>query len=177
MLGAAYVEYIHDALVMKLWAGSDPIAEGEYRDTKLIESAVSRPFQSAFGQDVHPTLIDKSVALFHSLIANHPFYNGNKRTAVIAFDHFLMANAHFSAADNLEMYSLAERIAAYKERGLSQDESLAEIREAVMKNIIPTSFFIDELGKNPQFLNYHSVLMDLGKILREDPRNVLLDPS
>jgi death-on-curing family protein len=171
------VEYIHDALVMKLWAGSDPIEEGEYGDSKLIESAVSRRFQSAFCQDVHPTLIDKSVALFHSLIANHPFYNGNKRTAAIAFDHFLMANAHFSAADDMEMYALAERIAAFEERGLSQDESLAEIMEAVRENIISVSFFIDELGNNPRFVNLHGVLTDLGKILREHPRNVLLDPS
>jgi prophage maintenance system killer protein len=38
-----------------------------------IESALGRPFHSADGQDVYPTIIEKAAALFHSLIANHPF--------------------------------------------------------------------------------------------------------
>ena len=42
-----------------------------------IESALGRPFHSADGQDVYPTIIEKAAALFHSLIANHPFHNGN----------------------------------------------------------------------------------------------------
>jgi prophage maintenance system killer protein len=45
-----------------------------------------------FSQDVHSTVLDKGAALFHSLTANHPFHNGNKRTAVLALDHFLLAD-------------------------------------------------------------------------------------
>jgi len=39
------------------------------------------------------SLPEKAAALFHSLIANHPFENGNKRTAVIALELFLSANS------------------------------------------------------------------------------------
>ena len=39
------------------------------------------------------SLPEKAAALFHSLIANHPFGNGNKRTAVIALELFLSANS------------------------------------------------------------------------------------
>ena len=86
MLGAEYVEFIHDELVSRLWPGSDPIASGEYRNRKLLESATARPFHSAFGRDAYRTVFDKAAVLFHSLISNHPFYNGNKRTAALALD-------------------------------------------------------------------------------------------
>ncbi|PYU22557.1 MAG: hypothetical protein DMG32_17965 [Acidobacteria bacterium] len=82
---------MHDEVVNVIWQGADPIPRNEYRDKRLIESAVSRPFQTVFGADAYPSMTDKAVALFHSLISNHAFYNGN-RTAVIALDHFLVAS-------------------------------------------------------------------------------------
>src|SRR5690349_16371256 len=94
MLQADYLEYIHDALVVLLWPGTEPIREREQRDRRLIESAAARPFQSVFGEDAYPEITQKAVALFHSINANHAFINGNKRTAVIAMDHFLTANDH-----------------------------------------------------------------------------------
>jgi death-on-curing family protein len=60
------------------------------RDFNLLESAVSRPFQTVFGGDAYPTIFDKGAALFHSLVANHPFHDGNKRTAVTALYAFLL---------------------------------------------------------------------------------------
>lgn len=176
MLGAAYVEHIHDALVAKLWAGTDPIANGEYRNRKLIESATGRPFQSAFGADAYPTITGKGVALFHSLISNHAFYNGNKRTAVIALDHFLMANGYFLAVANADMYKLAELTATYKERGLSHDVSLKEIVEAIGEDIVPISLFVTvKATKNLKLVELHKAMVQFGRELREDPRNELKD--
>jgi prophage maintenance system killer protein len=83
-----------------------------------------------------PTILRKAAALFHSINANHPFMNGNKRTAVIALDHFLIANDHYLALSNDEMYELAQDTAAYKERGLSQDQSLREITRALDEDAI-----------------------------------------
>jgi death on curing protein len=54
------------------------------RDVELLQSAVQRPAASAFGQDAYPTLREKVAALAHSLARNHPFTDGNKRTAVVA---------------------------------------------------------------------------------------------
>jgi death on curing protein len=62
------------------------------RDRNLLESAVARPMTSAFGEDAYPTLVEKAAALFHSLILNHPFVDGNKRTATAATILFLQAN-------------------------------------------------------------------------------------
>src|SRR5258708_1049709 len=56
----------------------------EIRDAALLEAAVARPAASAFGSDAYPTLKEKVAALFHSIVRNHPFTDGNKRTATIA---------------------------------------------------------------------------------------------
>src|SRR5215471_18140707 len=55
----------------------------EIRDIALLEAAVARPAASAFGQDAYPTLKEKVAALFHSIARNHPFTDGNKRTATV----------------------------------------------------------------------------------------------
>jgi death-on-curing protein len=54
------------------------------RDIDLLEAAAQRPLASAFGADAYPELADKIAALFHSLVRNHPFADGNKRTATVA---------------------------------------------------------------------------------------------
>ena len=89
MLGAAWVEYIHDELLHKFWPGGEYIGARGVKDRGLLESAVGRLYQSVFGQDAYPDVTDKAVALFHSLVSNHPFHDGNKRTAVTALHHFL----------------------------------------------------------------------------------------
>ena len=94
MLSALYVQYLHDKLVMVMWPDSEPVGAGGCRDINLLESAVARPFHSAFGVDAYPTILDKAAAFFHSLNSNHPFHDGNKRTAIIALDDFLVANGY-----------------------------------------------------------------------------------
>ncbi|MGV9860628.1 type II toxin-antitoxin system death-on-curing family toxin [Gordonia sp. NPDC003425] len=51
------------------------------RDEGLLQSAVARPKASAFGLDAYPDEWGKAAALLQSLTANHPFVDGNKRTA------------------------------------------------------------------------------------------------
>lgn len=62
------------------------------RERGLLESAVARPQMSVFGQDAYPTLVEKAAALLHSLVLNHPFVDGNKRTATLAMILFLNWN-------------------------------------------------------------------------------------
>lgn len=94
---AAFVEFIHDELVAKYWGFDQPVSGDEFRDPTLIDSAVHRPFQSYGGVEFYPGIYSKAGPLFHSLICNHPFRNGNKRTAVISVDAFLTANGIFLA--------------------------------------------------------------------------------
>ena len=74
-LGATYVEIIHDSFISVWWPNIEPVGPEEYRDRGLVQSAVARPFQAAFGKELFRTIPEKAAALFHSLIANHPFDN------------------------------------------------------------------------------------------------------
>jgi death-on-curing family protein len=139
MFGAGYVEFIHDEMIAQLWPGSDPVRADDRRDRGMIESAAGRPFHSAFGQDAYPTVVQKAAALFHSLIANHPFHDGNKRTAVLAFGIFLVANGHYCMLGNTPMYQLAEQIASYRERGRSHAQALQDILNAVAGQVVSLS--------------------------------------
>ena len=60
------------------------------RDIGLLESAIARPFQTFDGEDLYPTSFDKAAALGESLIINHPFIDGNKRTGFLAILTFLL---------------------------------------------------------------------------------------
>lgn len=129
MLGAPFVEYVHDELVQQFWPASESIGALGVKNRGLLESAVGRPFQSAFGQDIYPTVVDKPAALFHSLVANHPFHDGNKRTAVVSLEHFLLANGFLPSLSNKEFYELAKSTASYREHGVPHDEALDAIRK------------------------------------------------
>jgi death-on-curing protein len=62
------------------------------RDLGLLESAAARP-QAAFGgEELYPNLFTKAAALMDSLVNNHPFLNGNKRTGNSAAGLFLVQN-------------------------------------------------------------------------------------
>ncbi|MHA6482137.1 type II toxin-antitoxin system death-on-curing family toxin [Paenibacillus sp. strain BS8-2] len=65
------------------------------KDHGLLESAVHRPQQSVFGEDAYPNLFDKAAALLDSLVKNHCFHNGNKRTAYLVTKSFLMLNGKY----------------------------------------------------------------------------------
>ncbi|MEO6636887.1 MAG: type II toxin-antitoxin system death-on-curing family toxin [Ginsengibacter sp.] len=54
------------------------------RDLSLLESAIARPFQTFGGEDLYTSIFEKAAALGESLIANHPFIDGNKRTGAVA---------------------------------------------------------------------------------------------
>lgn len=64
------------------------------RDESLLLSALNRPFQTFGGKDLYPSIIDKSAALFESIIINHPFIDGNKRMAY-AFMRILLTEEGF----------------------------------------------------------------------------------
>ncbi|WP_405853843.1 type II toxin-antitoxin system death-on-curing family toxin [Streptomyces sp. NBC_00090] len=62
------------------------------RDAGLLESAVHRPAAAMFGEEAYPDLLDKAAALLQSLAINHPFLDGNKRTAWLSCVTFLAMN-------------------------------------------------------------------------------------
>jgi death-on-curing protein len=61
------------------------------RDIGLLESAIAQPRMTFGGEDLYPSLLEKAAALGFSIIMNHPFVDGNKRTGHAAIETFLVA--------------------------------------------------------------------------------------
>jgi len=62
------------------------------RDLAALESAITQPKLTFAGADLYPTLVEKAAALCFSLVANHPFVDGNKRVGHAAMATFLVLN-------------------------------------------------------------------------------------
>ena len=81
------------------------------RDINMLLSAVGRPQVSFDDQDLYPDLFAKAGALMDSLIRNHPFLDGNKRTGVAAAALFLKVNGFQLNAANAELEKFTLEVA------------------------------------------------------------------
>jgi death-on-curing protein len=59
-----------------------------------LESALAQPHMTFDGEHLYPTIVEKAAALGFSLIRNHPFVDGNKRTGHAAMEVFLILNGY-----------------------------------------------------------------------------------
>jgi death on curing protein len=135
-LTAEGVEFIHDFLVRIFLPFDERVTGDEYRDRNLIESAVARPFQTAFEQEIWPSIEQKAAALFHSITCNHCFLNGNKRTAVIALDLFLEANGFTLVMPHKDVYQLARETASPRPSDMSQAAVLSSLSSQISVAIV-----------------------------------------
>ena len=62
------------------------------RDAGLLDSALNSPYQTFGGEDLYKTVEEKGARLGFSLIANHPFVDGNKRIGIFIMLVFLELN-------------------------------------------------------------------------------------
>ena len=62
------------------------------RDEGMLDSALNAPFQTFGGEDVYPSLLQKTAHLCFGLVKNHPFVDGNKRTGAHVMLVFLALN-------------------------------------------------------------------------------------
>ena len=74
------------------------------RDEGLLESALARPQQLHAYGDPPPDLAALAASLAFGLARNHPFIDGNKRTAAVACELFLVLNDALLQASNIELY-------------------------------------------------------------------------
>jgi death on curing protein len=73
------------------------------RDLGMLLSALGRSRSTFDNQELYPDLFTKTAALMDSLVRNHPFVDGNKRTAIAAAGIFLWVNQYQLAVKNEEM--------------------------------------------------------------------------
>jgi death-on-curing protein len=82
------------------------------RSEHLLASAVLQPQQSAFGEDAYPALAEKAAAYGYFLTENHPFIDGNKRTAALTMLAFLDVNGYELAEDDAAIEQMFVDLAA-----------------------------------------------------------------
>ena len=95
------------------------------RDEGLLESALSQPKASFFGELLHPTIHEQAAAILYHLAKNHPFLDGNKRTAYGAMETFLRLNGYNLALSNEEIYNMVIQVA----QGEMSKEELTSLLE------------------------------------------------
>jgi death-on-curing protein len=91
---------IHNILIDK-FGGSKGI-----RDQGLLESAINRPFATFDSLELYQSPEQKSAAILESILINHPFIDGNKRTAYVLMRLILLENGLDIVADQNEKYEM-----------------------------------------------------------------------
>ena len=82
------------------------------RDENLLASAVNTPFQTFMGNDLYPSLYDKAAQLCYGIANNHPFTDGNKRTALHSMYVYLIINGFDITATQQDVENIIIDVAA-----------------------------------------------------------------
>ena len=98
------------------------------RDEAGLKSAIARPYQTFDGNDLYATSLEKAAAIIESIIVNHPFMDGNKRTGYVLMRMLLLDDNKTLTADENDKYDFVIKIASGK---LSYDEILAWIKPRI----------------------------------------------
>ncbi len=98
------------------------------RDENLLESALARPQQLHPYGDPPPDLADLAASLAFGLARNHPFIDGNKRTAAVVCETFIELNDAMLAAEDVELFP---RFLALAEGQLTVEEFAAWLRNRI----------------------------------------------
>jgi death-on-curing protein len=108
MISISEVILIQDVLIDK-FGGTRGI-----RDRGLLESAISRPFQTFDHNELYPTKTKKAAALIESIITNHPFIDGNKRIGFVLMRLHLLESGLDIIANQSDKYDFVIKIASGK---------------------------------------------------------------
>lgn len=108
MIPLKTVKEIHSRLIDR-FGGAQGI-----RDISALESAISRPFQTFDGAELYPTTIEKGASLIESILINHPFIDGNKRTGYVLLRLLLISNGLDFSVTQDQCYSFIIDIASGK---------------------------------------------------------------
>ena len=82
------------------------------RDENLLASAVNTPFQTFMGNNLYPSLYDKAAQLCYGIANNHPFTDGNKRTALHSMYVYLIINGFDIMATQQDVENMIIDVAA-----------------------------------------------------------------
>ncbi|MBD2210827.1 type II toxin-antitoxin system death-on-curing family toxin [Nostoc linckia FACHB-104] len=89
------------------------------RDEGLLDSALAQPQATFGGELLHPTIYEQAAAYLYHLAMNHPFIDGNKRTAFAVMDTFITLNGYSLNLSVEETYNMVIQVV---QREISKEE-------------------------------------------------------
>jgi len=124
------VKRIHFILVEDFSSSPDPIIPAGVQSESLLASALFRPQTALGGTLKYPTVEASAAALLHSIVHDHPFHNGNKRTALVSMLVFLDRNGFFPEFNEDQAFELVMKLARhqivnFQQQDLADREALA----------------------------------------------------
>lgn len=102
------------------------------RDVSLLESALARPQQLYAYGDPSPDIADLAATVAYGLARNHPFVDGNKRSAAVACETFIELNGASLEADDLDLFPIYLALAEGK---LSESEFATWLRPRIRPHV------------------------------------------
>ena len=105
MISIKEVEQIHNLLIEE-FGGAKGI-----RDLGALDAAINRPFATFDQQELYPNPVDKAAAIIESILINHPFMDGNKRTGYVLMRLLLLQSGQDIQAEQEEKYDSVISIA------------------------------------------------------------------
>jgi death on curing protein len=168
---------IHEILVQDFATSGDPIEPPGVKSIPLLESAVGRQ-HTAIGMTLkYPSAIGNAATLMYGICCDHPFHNGNKRTALVAMLAHLDKNNLVLDTKQSALYNLVLDIAAHrisestshrgsrkKRRRITHDEEVQYIMNFLEKGSRP-------LKRGERLIKYRELRRILGKF------NIILDET
>jgi death-on-curing protein len=100
MISVSEALNIHEVIIQKFGGGSG------VRDHGLLEAAIARPFATFAEIDLYSTAVEKAAAILESILINHPFIDGNKRTGYVLMRLILLNEGLDIYANQDEKYSM-----------------------------------------------------------------------
>lgn len=82
------------------------------RDEGSLESAIERPYASFASADLYTSPFQKAAAILESIVKNHPFVDGNKRTGFLAAAALLLHNNYELIASEEDAYNFVIEVAS-----------------------------------------------------------------
>jgi death on curing protein len=98
------------------------------RDENLLASAVLTPQSSFGGKSPYVDIVDVAAAYLFYICCNHPFLDGNKRTAMMSAIVFLRLNGIEPLSDSESWEQLMLDVAASK---IDRDATIRRLRKLV----------------------------------------------
>ncbi len=129
------IRFLPESIVMAIHDDQIRLYGGSYgvRDASALDAALHMPQGQFGGEFLHPTIFHMAAAYGFHLSQNHPFLDGNKRTAGMAMFTFLRLNGLEPIATEAQYYDAMMAVAG----GQMSKEQLADWLPTVTRGVLP----------------------------------------